>query len=107
MLFICPVKAGKGQDIPAVTHVDGTARFHTVERETNPLYWEVINEFGKLTGVPVVLNTSFNARGEPIVNTPKEAIRCFFSVGLDVLIMGNYVVYKEGSKCLDEANGQG
>ncbi len=95
MLFVCPVKDGKGDVIPAVTHIDGTARFHTVDRDANPLYWDVINEFGKITGVPVVLNTSFNVRGEPIICTPKEAIRCFFSTGLDVLIMGNYVLRKD------------
>jgi len=80
--------------IPAVTHVDGSTRPQTVERELNPRYWQVINEFRKRTGVPVVLNTSFNLQGEPIVNSPADALRTFFGSGMDVLIIGDFLVEK-------------
>jgi len=80
--------------IPAVTHVDGTGRLQTVSREQNPLYFELIEEFRRLTGIPVVLNTSFNLNGEPIVCSPQDALRTFFSSGLDALIMGNCLVEK-------------
>ncbi len=80
--------------IPAVTHVDGSTRPQTVEREINPLYWEVINEFRKRTDVPVLLNTSFNLQGEPIVNSPADALRTFFASGLDALVIGDFVVEK-------------
>jgi carbamoyltransferase len=80
--------------IPAVTHVDGTARIQTVSRKTNPKYYDLIEEFDAITGVPVILNTSFNVKGEPIVLTPKEAIRCFYSTGMDYLVMDNYVIGK-------------
>jgi carbamoyltransferase len=80
--------------IPSVTHVDGSARPQTVERDVNPLYWRLIREFGNRTGVPVIMNTSFNLRGEPIVCTPTDAIRTFYSSGLDVLILGSFLVEK-------------
>jgi len=80
--------------LPAVTHVDGSARLQTVHKETNPRYHRLISRFGELSGVPVVLNTSFNIMGEPIVESPVDAIRCFFSTGLDTLIIGNYVIRK-------------
>ena len=80
--------------IPAVTHVDGTARPQTVNEKTNPLYWRVIKEFGNISGVPVVLNTSFNIMGEPIVCTPPQAIRCFYGTGIDALAIGSYLVQK-------------
>lgn len=94
MLFVFDVLKEKQSEIPATTHVDGTGRVQTVEEPTNPYYYRVIKEFEKLTGVPVILNTSFNVRGEPIVCTPKEAIRCFYSTGLDYLIMGNFLISK-------------
>jgi carbamoyltransferase len=81
--------------IAAVTHADNTARVQTVTQEANPRYWNLINEFGKLTGVPVVMNTSFNLKGEPIVCAPKDAVRTFYSSGLDFLVMGNYIVAKD------------
>ena len=80
--------------IPAVTHEDGTGRLQTVDKKQNPLYRQLIEEFYKLTGVPVVLNTSFNLNGEPIVCSPLDALRTFYSSGLDVLIIGNYLVEK-------------
>ena len=81
--------------VPAVVHFDGTGRLQSVERETNPRFYELIKRFDELTGVPIVLNTSFNLNGEPIVCTPADAVRTFFSCGLDVLIMGNNLVRKK------------
>lgn len=80
--------------IPAVTHADNTARVQTVRRDVNPRYWRLIDEFGKRTGVPVIMNTSFNLRGEPIVCAPKDAIRTFYSSGLDYLVMGDHILAK-------------
>ncbi len=94
MVLTAPVKAEKRSLIPAVTHVDGSARPQTVDQSVNPLYWRLIDEFGKRTGVPVVMNTSFNLRGEPIVNTPTDAIRTFFSSGMDALVIGSFLVEK-------------
>ena len=94
MLFITQVRDDKKKAIPAVTHVDGTARPQTVNEKTNPLYWRVIKEFGNISGVPVVLNTSFNIMGEPIVCTPPQAIRCFYGTGIDALAIGSYLVQK-------------
>jgi carbamoyltransferase len=81
--------------IPAVTHVDYSARIQTVRRETNPFYYDVIEAFYRLTGCPVVVNTSFNVRGEPIVCTPEDAYRCFMRTNLDVLVLENYVLAKQ------------
>lgn len=81
--------------LPATTHVDGTARVQTVNRDEMPHYWRLISEFGRVSGTPVVLNTSFNVMGEPIVENPDQAIRCFFSCGLDALAIGNFVLEKE------------
>jgi len=94
MILTAQVKADKRSVIPAVTHVDGSARPQSVERDVNPLYWKLICEFGSLTGVPVVMNTSFNLRGEPIVCTPTDAIRTFFSSGMDALSIGSFLVEK-------------
>ena len=94
MILTNPVRPEKRNVIPSVTHVDGSARPQTVEKQISPLYWDLINEFGKRTGVPVVMNTSFNLRGEAIVNTPTDAIRTFFSSGMDALVIGPYLVEK-------------
>jgi len=94
MILTAQVRAEKRAVIPAVTHVDGSARPQTVEKEINPLYWRLIDEFGKRTGVPVVMNTSFNLRGEAIVNTPTDAVRTFFSSGMDALVIGSFLVEK-------------
>lgn len=94
MLLICKVKHEMRSKIAAVTHTDGTARFHTVNKKVNPLYWRVIDEFEKLSGVPVLLNTSFNVRGETIVMTPMDAVKCFLGTGIDVLAIGNFLVEK-------------
>jgi carbamoyltransferase len=81
--------------IPAVTHVDYSARVQTVHRETNPIYYELINRFYGLTGCPVVINTSFNVRSEPIVCTPEDAFRCFMGTELDLLVCGNFILHKQ------------
>jgi carbamoyltransferase len=94
MILTAQVRPEKRKVIPAVTHVDGSARPQTVERDVNPLYWRLIHEFGQRTGVPVIMNTSFNLRGEPIVSSPTDAIRTFYSSGMDALIIGNFVVAK-------------
>jgi carbamoyltransferase len=94
MILTAQVRPEKRNVIPSVTHVDGSARPQTVEREVNPLYWRLIQQFGERTGVPVVMNTSFNLRGEPIVCTPTDAVRTFFSSGMDALVIGNFVVEK-------------
>ena len=78
--------------IPAVTHIDNTARVQTVAKSVNPIFYDLILEFNKITKVPILLNTSFNLNGEPIVCTPGDAIRTFFSCGLDVLVLGNFVI---------------
>jgi carbamoyltransferase len=89
----------KRSQIPAVTHVDGSARIQTVTRESNPLYWEIIEAFRKRTGCPVVVNTSFNVRGEPIVCTPEDSYRCFMKTEIDYLVLETYVLnHKEAQK---------
>ncbi|MBI5787635.1 MAG: carbamoyl transferase [Candidatus Schekmanbacteria bacterium] len=95
MTSVCLVHPDQRAKIPAVTHFDGTARIQTVSRKTNPLYWEMINKFGKITGVPIVLNTSFNVRDEPIVCSPLDAVGCFFSSGMDYLAIGSFLVSKK------------
>ena len=92
MLMVAPVK--KPEDIPAVTHVDGTGRLQTVSRNANLLYYDLINEFYKITGVPVIINTSMNVMGEPIVNTPKQAHQMIVKTDMDCIVMGNYLVKK-------------
>jgi carbamoyltransferase len=84
--------------IPAVTHVDGSARVQTVRREDHPLYYDLIAEFGRLTGCPVLINTSFNVRGEPIVCTPEDAVRCFERTNIDALVMGDFLLAKESAQ---------
>lgn len=98
MIKTYPVVAGMEKVIPAVTHVDLTGRVQTVSREVNPFYYDVMREFEKLTGVPVLMNTSFNVRGEPIVNTPADAIRCFYGTGIDALVMPPFLVMKERAR---------
>jgi len=94
MLFVYPVEPAQRDRVPAITHVDGTARVQTVARDIQPRYYRLIEEFEKRRGVPMVLNTSFNVMGEPIVNTPADAVRCFYSTGIDALAIGNHVLVK-------------
>jgi carbamoyltransferase len=81
-------------DLPAITHIDYSARIHTVSKKSNPKFWELINNFKKETGYGLILNTSFNVRGEPIVCTPVDALQCFMSTEMDYLVMGNFVLEK-------------
>ena len=81
--------------VPAITHVDYSARIQTVHKDTNPRYHAVISKFKEKTGYPLVINTSFNVRGEPIVCTPADAFKCFMGTGLDVLAIGNYLLLKK------------
>lgn len=94
MLIVADVKPDKQSVVPAITHVDGTARIQSVTREENGIYYDLIKEFAKITGVPVLLNTSFNIKNEPIVESPEDAIRCFRSTNIDYLILGPYLVKK-------------
>ena len=84
----------KRSDIPAVTHVDYSARVQTVTRNTNKRYYDLISKFKEKTGCPILVNTSFNVRGEPIVNTPKDAFNCFMGTELDYLVIGNCILDK-------------
>ncbi|HDH06340.1 MAG TPA: hypothetical protein ENH01_11670 [Nitrospirae bacterium] len=95
MVVAIKVRDEKVKLIPSAVHVDGTARPQFVSRDTNPFFWEIIEEFRKITNVPVVINTSFNVMGEPIINTPEEAIRCFYSTGIDVLVLEKFILTKE------------
>ena len=81
-------------DIPAVTHVDYSARIQTVYHDTNPRFWDLISAFKKRTGCPIVVNTSFNVRGEPIICTPEDAFRCFIGTDVDVVAVGNCLMRK-------------
>ena len=94
MIKVYGVKESRRADIPAVTHVDGTGRLQTVSREQNPMYWSLIRRFGEITGVPIVLNTSFN-ENEPIVCHPEEAVECFLRTKMDLLALGDYLVSKD------------
>lgn len=94
MLFGAQVRAEKREVIPSVTHVDGSARPQTIKREDNPLYYDVIKAFAELTDVPVLVNTSFNIRGEPIVCSPDDALNCFTGTDIDFLVIGSYLVQK-------------
>ena len=122
MLLVAPVKKGKQRkttqdqdklfglaklnvvrsEIPAVTHVDYSARIQTVSRQTNPLYYDMIKKFDEKYGCPVIINTSFNVRGEPIVATPEDAYLCFMRTNMDYLIMGNILLEKKSQKPLDK-----
>ncbi len=101
MVMAYRIRPGMRDRIPAVTHADGTGRLQTVERDANPLYWKLIKRFEKITGVPVLLNTSFN-ENEPIVNTPQEALDCFLRTQLDTLVMGPYLLHKCENATLSE-----
>jgi carbamoyltransferase len=94
MLFVFDVVPDKGVLIPAVRHVDGTARIQTVSRRQHPLLHALLTEFEQRTGVPVLINTSFNTRGEPIVCTPRDAVESFWTSPLDALVIGSYLVEK-------------
>ncbi len=102
MLYVVPVREEKRDAIPAITHVDGSGRLQTVMKDSNPDYHRMIELFGEKTGVPVVLNTSFNLKGEPIVETPAQAFNTFSRSEMDVLYLQNYVVRKEAKKIIHD-----
>jgi carbamoyltransferase len=95
MLRVVDVLPAQRDVIPAVTHVDGTARLQTVNAETHPAFHALISAFARITGVPVVLNTSFNVAGRPIVETPADAVDCYLKTAIDVLVLGDFMLVKE------------
>jgi carbamoyltransferase len=112
MLFSEPENGRGGIDridevrstIPAVTHVDFSARLQTVNRNANPFFYNLINEFYKLTGCPVLINTSFNVRGEPIVCSLLDAFRCFIRTKMDCLVLENFIIDKKGQMSLGDTS---
>jgi carbamoyltransferase len=94
MLVAAHVRPEWRERVPAIVHVDGTARIQTVRREHNERLYRLLQEFDKLTGVPVLLNTSFNIRGQPIVETPQDAVECFLSTGMDCLALHDMLITK-------------
>ena len=92
MLMVYPVVEKWRAKIPSVTHVDGSGRLQTIRRDQNHLYYDVIKEFGKLSGIPILINTSFNIRGEPIVCTPHDAYKCMMGTGIDYVVMDNFLI---------------
>jgi carbamoyltransferase len=100
MLLVCPVRPGRS--VPAVTHVDGSARLQTVTREAHPEFYDLLAAFDRRTGCPVLINTSFNVRGEPIVCSPDDAYLCFMRTQMDILVLGNQILRKEEQPELHE-----
>ncbi len=94
MLMVYPFTQKGKRDIPATVHVDGSGRLQVLERADNPLYYDLIDCYRKKTGIPSIINTSFNVRGEPIVCTPQDAVNCFLKTGIDHLVIGPFVVNK-------------
>ena len=94
MLIACKAKNKNKKKIPAVVHVDNSCRVQTVTNETNPFFYKLIKNFYKHTGVPVILNTSFNIKGQPIVNDSLDAIKCFKKYNIDVLVLENFIIEK-------------
>src|SRR3989440_12590980 len=97
MLFVYDVRPEKADLIPAVRHVDGTARIQTIRRDQNPPYYDLLKAFHARTGVPVLVNTSFNTRGEPIVCAVRDAVECFWTSPLDALVIGSFLLEKDAS----------
>ena len=96
MLLVPTVREHKRNVIPAVTHADGTGRLQTLSKTFNSHFHTLVEKFYERTGVPVILNTSFNVAREPIVETPEDAIRCFLGTGIDALLVGDYLLIKNG-----------
>lgn len=94
MVVALPFAEAERSNVPSCVHVDGTARTQRVTREANPLFWTLLDEFEKRTGYGILINTSFNVQGEPTVCTPQDALRCFFSTGLDALVIGDFILTK-------------
>jgi carbamoyltransferase len=97
MLFVHDIRPECADRIPAVRHVDGTARIQTISRDQHALYYDLLAAFRERTGVPVLVNTSFNTRGEPIVCTPRDAVECFWTSPLDALVIGPFLLQKAGA----------
>lgn len=104
MIFVVKVRPEKQRLLGAITHVDGTARIQTVSRRTNPRYWELIDQFGRITGVPMVLNTSFNNNAEPIVDSVEDAIVCFYTTKLNYLVIGDFIIRKKKAEAEEYYN---
>jgi carbamoyltransferase len=92
MLFVTQVRQPFQKHLSAITHIDGSARVQTVTKEDNLRFWRLLERFGRISGMSILLNTSFNVRGQPIVCTPGEAVETFLAARLDALVMGNYCV---------------
>jgi carbamoyltransferase len=105
MLIVADTLPDKREQIPAVTHVDGSARIQTIRRDQNPKYYDLIKKFEENTGCPVIINTSFNVRGEPIVESPENALNCFLHTQMDYLVLGNFLLKKSDMKAgsIDQA----
>jgi carbamoyltransferase len=106
MIQVYPVRPDKRDVIPAVTHVDGSGRLQTVSRASNPIYWALIRAFERRTGVPILLNTSFN-ENEPIVHRPEEALDCFLRTRMDAIVLGRSLVTKRSADVKGDGNGVG
>ena len=100
MIVAYEIKDSIKDKLPSVVHVDNTVRPQTVNKKYNERYWNLLNEFKKRTGYSVVLNTSFNVMGEPVVCSPVDALRCFYSTGIDYLAIGNFVIEKQESNLI-------
>ncbi len=94
MLFVYPFRQKGKREVPAVVHVDGSGRLQTLERLDNPLYYDLLEAYQRKTGIPIIINTSFNVRGEPIVCTPDNAVHCFLKTDIDYLVVGPFLVRK-------------
>ena len=92
------IKKNMRSKIPAVSHIDGSGRLQTVDKKINPKFYKLIKEFKKITSIPILINTSFNLNGEPIVSSPQDAIRTFNTSGLDILVIGDFIVSKNNEK---------
>ncbi|TAK60098.1 MAG: hypothetical protein EPO24_07020, partial [Bacteroidetes bacterium] len=99
MLLVAQVREDK-RIVPAITHVDGSARLQTINRNSHPLYYDLIKTFEQLTNCPIIINTSFNVRGEPIVCTPQDAYKCFMRTEMDYLVLGSFILDKKEMKPL-------
>jgi carbamoyltransferase len=104
MMRVYQIRHEKRALIPAVTHVDGSGRLQTVHQATNPCYWKLIETFRELTGVPIVLNTSFN-ENEPVVCRPQEALDCFLRTNMDVLVLGNFLIERLPDRLIEDEVG--
>jgi carbamoyltransferase len=102
MLYVAPVRPEKRAVLPAITHEDGSGRLQTVFKDTNPAYHGIIRRFGEITGVPVIMNTSFNLKGEPIVESPAHAFNTFSLSGMDLLFLNNFVIRAPAKKKIGE-----